>query len=333
MVIGEKRSIVIVGAGQLGSRYLQGLAAVSHHLRVQVVDPSIDALERAAIRWSEVDGPEVGHEVSYHGDLCEVASDVGVVVVATTAPVRPAAVEAVAERTNVATWVLEKVLAQSLDDLQRIVHAVGGDMAWVNTWGRMTPWYQRLRGAEAVGPVRFWVEGGSWGMACNAIHVLDLIAWWTGEDLVGVDAGGLDADWLPGKRPGMLEVSGSLVATYSGGTTGVLYACRSAVDGEPAGTDGPEVLGIDGPGSGWLIERPFSEIDGVAVATDGTRVRGRIEFQSERTAPLVDDLLNGRGCGLTDLATSAEQHRIFLSGLLYRWSGVAGRDLDRLPIT
>ena len=68
-------------------------------------------------------------------------------------------------------------------------------------------------------------------------------------------------------------------------------------------------------------------------ATDGRRMPGRIEFQSERTAPLVDGLLNGRGCGLTDLATSAEQHRIFLSGLLYRWSGIAGRDLDRLPIT
>ncbi len=68
-------------------------------------------------------------------------------------------------------------------------------------------------------------------------------------------------------------------------------------------------------------------------ATDGRRMPGRIEFQSERTAPLVHGLLNGLGCGLTDLATSVEQHRILLRGFLDQWSGVAGRDVDRLSIT
>jgi len=52
MVIEERRSIVIVGAGQLGSRYLQGLVRCSHRLRIQVVDPAPEALTTAADRWT-----------------------------------------------------------------------------------------------------------------------------------------------------------------------------------------------------------------------------------------------------------------------------------------
>ena len=333
MVIDERRSIVIVGAGQLGSRYLQGLARCSHRLRIQVVDPAPEALTTAADRWTAVGGAGTWHEVSFHQGIGEVSRQVEIAIVATTALRRSDVVEAIGAHADVGSWILEKVLAQGEDELRRIVAAVGASMAWVNTWGRSTPWYQQIRGSEAVGPIRFHVGGASWGMACNAIHFLDLMCWWTGEDLVEVDAAGLDDEWLIAKRPGFMEISGDLVAKYSGGSTGVLRAGQPPDARIPAGRDALDILDVEWSSGRWQIERPASEEDGLAIAADGRCLPGRIERQSERSTALIDGLLEGSCCSLTDLPTSVAQHGILIRALLARWREVSGPDAECVPIT
>ena len=49
---------LLVGAGQLGSRYLQGLSTVKLDLCITVVDPSDLSLNKAKKRWVEVGGDE-----------------------------------------------------------------------------------------------------------------------------------------------------------------------------------------------------------------------------------------------------------------------------------
>ena len=44
------KTVLIAGAGQLGSRHLQGLAAAEASLRIFVHDPSNDSLARAEAR-------------------------------------------------------------------------------------------------------------------------------------------------------------------------------------------------------------------------------------------------------------------------------------------
>ena len=95
----------------------------------------------------------------------------------------------------------------------------------------------------------------------------------------------------------------------------------------------PDVLWIESPSIRWDIHQPFSDIAGLASASNGLEVRGRIEYQSERTAPLIDTLINTGVCDLTDLTTSVSQHRILLRGLLERRREVAGSETDQVPIT
>jgi hypothetical protein len=330
----ERFSVLVAGAGQLGSRYLQGLVRCLNPLRIFVYDPADGSRHTAAERWSEAGGPSTGHVVSYHDVLDDVSTDLDIVIVATTAAVRPMVVESTAERAQVRMWILEKVLAQSDSDLDRITVAIGKRPgAWVNTWGRMTPWYRQMRSQNGSGPVRFGVEGGSWGLACNAIHFLDLMAWWTDEDLVTIDTRGLDNDWLPGRRPGNLEVSGVLTASYSSGTTGWLSSTPPENEGVAAGSEDPTRMWISGETSQWSVTDPFSSTQGLAVKSDGRELRGRIELQSERTAPLVDGLLDSGTSELTDMETSVNQHRVLLRGLLDRWRMVSGEETDRVPIT
>ena len=333
-MMSERFSVLIAGTGQLGSRYLQGLAACLKPLRVFVLDPADQALRVAAGRWADAGGQSTEHVVSYHNTLDDVSTDLDIVIVATTAQVRPRVVESVVEWAHVRMWILEKVLAQSDLGLKRIAGAIGRRSgAWVNTWARMTPWYRQVHSRSGGGPVRFGVVGGSWGLACNAIHFLDLMTWWTDENLLAVDTSGLDAAWLPARRSGNLEVSGVIKASYSGGTVGLLSAGLPASRRIPAGSASPTCMWISGAGFHWDVTDPFSELRGLAVGSDGSEICGRIELQSERTAPLVDGLLATGTCGLTDLPTSIVEHRILLRGLLDHWRIVVDEYADRVPIT
>ena len=325
---------MIAGAGQLGSRYLQGLAECLNPLRIFVVDPAEESQRLASERWALAGGPDTKHSVSFHNQLDDVSTEMDVAIIATTAQVRPSVVEDTAARAQVGTWILEKVLAQSELGLDRIAAAIGDQPnAWVNTWGRMTPWYRQMRSQDCDGPVRFGVEGGSWGLACNTIHFLDLMAWWTNEQLVLVNADGLDDNWVAGGRPGNLEVSGVLTASYSGGTIGRLCAAPPESGDIVAGRENPTRMWVEREKPVWHVADPCSGTEGVATRPDGRKLRGRIELQSERTAPLVDGLIDTGTCDLTDLETSVKQHRALLHALLVSWRKVAGSDSNAVPIT
>ena len=58
--------LLIIGAGQLGSRHLQGLSKINNDIEIAVVDPNRDALELAHNRYEEMPSNSHIHSVDYH---------------------------------------------------------------------------------------------------------------------------------------------------------------------------------------------------------------------------------------------------------------------------
>lgn len=315
-------TVLIAGVGQLGSRYLQGLAKCRLPLRIVVQDSSPDSLERARLRWNEVLNPKVIHEVSYHSSVATLPRQIDVAIVATTADSRPQVVGNIAAHAGVRFWVLEKVLAQSESGLDELVAHIGADSkGWVNTPRRIMPWHSQIRAQLGlVRPMTLRMEGSAWGLACNAIHLLDLLAWWTGEALQTVVTDRLEPRWFESKRRGVWEVTGTLEAKFSGGSC----ACLSCNEGSDVVclevTDGRQT---------WHI----NEADGIATRSGGLAISGRMQYQSEMTAPLVESLLEGRGCNLPTLEESASLHRVFVHSMLEHWRRVADAGATAVPIT
>lgn len=315
-------TVLVSGAGQLGSRYLQGLAKCRLPLRILVQDSSPDSLARARLRWNEVLDPQVVHEVSYHSSIETLPLQIDVAIVATTADSRPQVVGHIAAHAGVRFWVLEKVLAQSQSGLDEIVtHAGAGSNAWVNTPRRAMPWHREIKARLGLGrPMTLTVQGGAWGLACNAVHFLDLLAWWSGETLQAVTTDRLAPRWFESKRRGVWEIAGTLEARFSGGSYVSLSAseCVEPVHFEIA--DGRQT---------WLI----NESDGLAVRSDGLAIPGRLAYQSEMTAPLVESLLDGRGCDLPKLEESVTLHRVFIDSMLEHWRRATDASATAVPIT
>jgi hypothetical protein len=314
--------IMLVGAGQLGSRYLQGLCSVTEPISVKVVDTNESAFVSAKTRLAELDShPKC--EISWSIDLASCPTQLDLVIVSTLSRNRMMVIEEISSRASVKYWVLEKVLVQSSEDARNITQVISGSrQAWVNTPRRAMLWHRDLKDQLfGSSPLKVVKSGALWGLACNSIHFIDLVAWWTGESLVAIDARGLSQDWFESKRPGFYEVTGYLIATYSGGSVLTLRSDPEAQDDQLTVETRKGVV--------WLID----EAKGVAISREGTEVLGHLEFQSALTPRLVTGILEHGSCELPTLEESAQMHCIFLDAMLKHWNDSRGLNDTHVPIT
>ena len=319
-----KFKLLLIGSGQLGSRYLQGFVSSRFNLSITVVDKSSGSLETARSRWLEAGGETSLHEIRWMQKLPSDSHEIDIAFVLTSSQKRADLINAIADSFNVRFWVIEKVLAQSCADILSIKSATSScSGSWVNIPRRMMKWHKSLKEYfYGHAPVSFSFSGGLWGLACNSVHFIDLVAWWTGESLVSVDCEDLDHNWHESKRTGYYENTGSLKTTFSGGSLLQLTSKKGASDKQ-------HIRVKLNNGVIWEID----ESAGIATSSEGQRIGGRLEFQSQLSGRLVDNILQDNKCDLPSLDESAQMHSVFLNAMLNHWNHSQNRDDIFLPIT
>lgn len=317
-------TVTIVGAGQLGARYLQGLIKCSNKLRIFVYDISTDSLMKANSFWKEAGGLEASENILFTNDINDLPREINLAIISTIANVRPDIIRKISQKHVVESWILEKVLAQDLEGLALIKKSIGNySNAWVNTPRRALEWHQKIRQKIPNNiPISMTVTGNGWGLACNAIHFLDLMVWWTGEKLVEISTDLLDDDWFPAKRPGNFEINGILSAKFSEGSKITLSS--SIGDGNPN-----YIILLSYGDISWTVD----EQKGLANSSSGFNIPGCLPFQSEMTPLLVDEILSTNNCELTKLEESIEIHSVLISGLLYHWQNHVNSAAKSILIT
>ena len=315
-------NVLIAGVGQIGSRYLQGLARCRLPLRIFVQDCQQQPLDRARCRWIEVRGTGIWHDVSFHLSLESIPQLVDIAIVATTADVRSNVVKEISNYSGVRYWVLEKVLAQSESKLDELISSVNnGSKAWVNTPRRVMPWHREIKSHLGLQrPLTLEVEGGLWGLASNAVHFLDLCAWWTGETIVSVSTERLSSLWSESNRPGFREVSGTLKALFSDGSRVLLSADKNKTQ---------STLKVSDRHMFWQID----ETQGLARSSDGIEISGRFLLQSEMTSTIIESILTVGRCDLPTLSESVAIHRVFIRGMQKHWEQSCKNSATDVPIT
>lgn len=314
-------NIVLIGAGQIGCRHLQALASLPTAASLWVVDPLVESLRAARARWAEAGGHSRVAFVTHVEGICPSPE---VVIVATNSDVRRQAVEAVLSVSSPAFFILEKVLFQRPEDFNAVASrlAAAGARAWVNCPRRMWPVYHQIR-ARTTAPIEMRVSGANWGLACNAIHFLDLFAFLTGVSSVSL-ANGLDPGHYESKRPGFREVTGTIRADF--GTAG-RATLTSLADG-----GGGLVVEATGLGHTWRIDEA-SAGQTLLNSLDGSTKEERFDvlYQSQLTHRVVEQLLAEGTCALTSFEESARLHIPLLSLLSTHLHGPG--QVNACPIT
>ena len=316
-------NILLIGAGQIGSRHLQGLVRTLLNLNITVVDPSGISLSKAKERWVEVGGDQSPHKISWFRALPKNIKSFDIAIVATSSKDRAKLINQVVSSVNVRYWVLEKVLAQSSQELELINSITSkAEAIWVNTPRRLMIFYEQLKSKfYDQGPLRIKKTGGLWGLACNSIHFIDLIAWWTSESLLSVNTSRLDPIWFKAKRSGYFEVSGELEMRFSGGSKLTLQSNSNIIG---------ETMNVKLPNKRvWKID----ESNVIASSSKKDILSGKFELQSEMTGLMVTKILIEGTCNLPHLKESLKQHAIFLEAMLSHWNTFNKSNDKAVPIT
>ncbi|HUQ26118.1 MAG TPA: hypothetical protein VM140_10625, partial [Burkholderiales bacterium] len=190
--------------------------------------------------------------------------------------------------------ILEKVVFQSLPEFDAAMAL--GVPAWVNCFRRAVPPYAGSRGRSLT------VDGGQWGLGCNAVHYLDLCAFLAGTDEFVIDDASLDPEILQSKRRGFFEFTGRIRGSC--GNVGFELVAR-------AGSDEPATVRIDG-----------------AVVDESA-----LPLQSNLTHLLVDEILATGRSPLPTLEQSRAAHAPLLELFSVHLERMTGQRPARCPIT
>ena len=116
-------NILIIGVGQIGFRYLEGLSKVKLELDIIIIDSSDLSLRSAKERWFETVKNQFNHKIRWCQTLPKEIYNVDLAIVATCSKGRATLINEITRVVSVRYWVLEKVLAQSKQELDLIENA------------------------------------------------------------------------------------------------------------------------------------------------------------------------------------------------------------------
>lgn len=321
------KNICLIGAGNIGSRHLQGLKKVSSPLSIEVVDPSVESLRTAQQRYEEINSTN-NHKVTFIQNIQNLSKKIDLVIIATSSNVRRQVLEQLLKNSEVKYLILEKILFQKKEDYSIVEKLLKrkGVKSWVNFSMRTMPFYQNLKG-KFKSNIQMIVSGSQYGLITNAIHFIDYIAYLTGCYDFKVVTQNLDPKLISSKRPGFSELNGTLAVYFMDGSTG-LFTCY-------ANNEAPFIIEVQS--SAYRCISKESERRAYISSSEGNwnwkEMESDIPYQSNMTNIVVEEIFKSGKCPLASYQEASKIHLQFLESLLKLLNQSKSKKVDFYPFT
>lgn len=311
----NNRKILIIGAGQIGSRHLQSLKAVKMPLEITVVDSSENSLDTAKERYGAINTSGGNHVLNYTDKIPVSLKFVDIAIIATTSGPRAALTKEFLKNNRAKYLILEKILFQKKTDYVQIDKLLKARKvkAWVNCPMRMMPFYAGFKKEFNRKKITYVLYGNRSGMATDLIHHVDFISFLTGSSDLKVDTKLLDKKIKKSKHKGYFEITGSLSIFFRNGSQLII---RCDAEGQS-----PKIIEIFDSEKRYAI----LESGGKAMVSKSPdwkmkEIEFSLPYQSRLTTTLIENLLSKGACELPTFKESAKLHlqvfepiRIFLN--------------------
>jgi hypothetical protein len=307
-------SNLIIGAGQLGSRHLQGMLKYNkHQQRIFVVDPNIHSLEIAKNRADEIQNHN--HTIFFETDLTNVPLILDLVIVATQANIREKIINSILGKFTINYLILEKVLFQKIESLYNVKNLINRSdvKVFVNHPRRMFKDYNDLKSHPAF---KFdnkiiTITGNNWGLGCNGIHFIDLITYLTNSQVEEIKNNWLDNEIHESSRSSNIEFTGALSGRLKNGDYFIINSKNAPSSNVLINIcyDNQQLI---------LIETTEKKINSDSFNLKNIEIKEiEIDFQSNLTTQICEKILNeGTPPNLTPYDESIISHQLFLDSLI-----------------
>lgn len=317
-------NIVVIGAGQLGSRHIQSIKSTKHQCRLYVVDSVKESLDKTKAIYDSTQVETQIQEVTYCEEMSSLPAVIDFLLISTGSRPRAGIFKAIIERREVKNVVFEKVLFQTEKDYKEVDDILKrkGIKAWVNCPRRMYEGYKAIKPLFEGKVVNMTVNGGEWGMGCNSIHFLDVYSFLTGQYDYTLKTGAVDKHIIDSKRAGYKEFTGTIRADYANGGTVVLNCSTSPIG---------HLVNIACSDAICTISEVKKEC-WIKTEERDELVPFPVPYQSQLTSIVLDNILENGTCELATYEESKEVHLPFITGLIDFLNSISNCT-DYCPIT
>lgn len=309
-------NIIILGSGNLGSRYLEGMLMSKLNLNIYVIDQSKEALMNS---MKLVENINHSHNVKYITNKEKInILDIDLLINSTSANNRYHLLSSYNSFFKINNFILEKVLSNNSNDLINI-EKMNLSNSWVNTFLRTLPIFQDLKNKLNYKKLNFNVSGGGWGLCCNSIHYIDLVSWLIDSKVKEISTKKLTSTWFNSKRTGYKEINGVLIIKYENGAS-LNIECD----------DSDRNLTICLKEKNLIFN--YDIISG-SYGFNSKKGLKKIPFQSSMTCDVINQILLKDMCKLTPLNESLNQHKVYIKSMIKHWNLSNQFNHVELPIT
>lgn len=305
----KRENVALIGVGGIGCRHLQALMLADYEIDIFAVEKNPDTREKLRSEFFPV---RENLSLTVCEKIEDLPVDIAVAIIATASDVRREVFEELLAHAKVKFAILEKVLFQKAEDYAFVKNLIEENKmkVWVNCPRREMPAYQALKARmKSCGAFTVNVTGGSWGLGCNGIHMLDLVSYLSDSGLCTVDTSKVIPRMYRSKRKGFSEFHGAIRGD-----------CGNCISYEFTSFDEaltPTVIMISAARMQVVIDESL-QIMFMSAEEDQWKWKQQkfeILYQSNLTHRTVEKILKTGTCGLPDYAVSMKLHLAMISGL------------------
>ena len=317
--------ILIVGAGNIGSRHLEGAVKNKNQLSIIVVDKYYQAFKysKNLVKRKNFGNPLT--KVVYKKKIPE-GKNFDICIVSTRADVRAKITIDLLNKCKTRFIIFEKVLFQTISDFKIISSILKKKevKAWVNCPRRTYSFYKDIKKKiDLKMPVKIEVSGSSWNMACNAIHFVDLFSYLINDSNLKITKKNFSKKIFKTKRgKGFYEINGSI--KFVNREHSLLITCNENknISLNINIINGNVKNSVEEVNEIWI-----NEIDGFKNIK-----KIRIPYQSDQTSNLINSIINNK-CGLETYENSTKHHTPLLNAIKEHLSKILNKKIIKCPIT
>ena len=321
-------NILLVGAGNLGSRHLQSLCKVGAKLNIDTIDLNRKSLDIAKSRALEIENSTI-HNLEFFDDFSNLKSEYNFIIIASPSHVRFSIIEEIFSKINKPNNILlEKVLFQNTEHLLKSLSLFEERdcKVWVNCPRRMVPLYRRLK--DDIRPseiLSFSVKGSNWGLACNSIHYIDFFEWLSEGKVTSLSTNGLEKKVYESPRKGFVEYYGELEG-FIGKDKSFSILCTK--DDEQK-----IVVEIELKSGKLILNEITHEFTHLKDEKEALKESYNFPYQSDLTNQVWKSIQESGSCNLTPFKDAYEGNKIFIDELIQFHNNLTDEKIDNLPIT
>ena len=302
-------NILILGCGNLGQRYVEGLLKSKLDFKIFIVETNKNILNKFR------DNPKL----ECHFDFKKIKErNFDLLINSTTAENRFSLINNYNLSFNIKNFLIEKVVENNYVNLLSF-ERLKIKNCWVNTFLRTLEIFKRVKTKISDNSFTFRVSGGNWGLLCNSIHYIDLVSWLAEKYPKEIKTNWISDQFIPSKRTGFIEIYGFFEINFS-----------NKIKLEIICKNNDEDLKIKLVSNSLNFD--YNLITG-EYKTKNIIETHLIPFQSNMTKDLVENILLNGKCYLTPLKESIVYHKFFLKHVIGEWNILNNSQDDYIPIT